>query len=340
MDVIDSEGLLATISNQLEVIEGNDPPTSPSNPIPFNNATEQDVVGSLSWTCSDPDNDSIIYDIYMGDYSPPPLLEMGWKGELYETDSLNADAIYYWKIVARDSRGATTEGPIWQFKTFRFRVGVNTNIINIHKFSPPLEIGNHGSKITKSLDVDEDELFDFQFYVYSWHSLGGHGGNEFTIQTLNDKFEIIYTEVNDSIRQCTYYGRDFYDRPMIVKYSYNNLISYICQVGGVDILKRIDYCEYAIPYNYGDSISYSENWKAYSQLILNNMSYNNTEGYYDRTNQIYRINNSVFRNGFFNSDTIRYLVFRKKINEDYKFGWLKLSVNSWGVNIHEYAIQK
>ena len=95
----------------------NNPPTEPSTPTPLNNATDQPTDTTLSWECSDPDGDTLKYDVYFGDNSNPSLVSNEQIGNDYDPGELNAGTTYYWKIVAKDGRGGATEGVKWEFET-------------------------------------------------------------------------------------------------------------------------------------------------------------------------------------------------------------------------------
>ena len=95
----------------------NSVPSTPSNSFPANNATNIANSTSLSWTCSDPDGDALTYDIYFGASSNPPLVSSGYSTTSLNPGTLNYNTKYFWKITARDSKGATTSGAIWSFTT-------------------------------------------------------------------------------------------------------------------------------------------------------------------------------------------------------------------------------
>ncbi|MCK4995765.1 MAG: hypothetical protein KAR55_02655, partial [Thermoplasmatales archaeon] len=95
----------------------NDPPNSPSNPSPKNGATNVDIHADLSWTCTDPNGDDLIFDIYFGESSDPPLVYVGYPYTTYDPGVLDFDTKYYWKIVAEDVYGETKAGPKWSFTT-------------------------------------------------------------------------------------------------------------------------------------------------------------------------------------------------------------------------------
>jgi hypothetical protein len=98
-------------------IGDNDPPNTPSNPDPDNGDTNIDTDVDLSWKCTDDDDDVLSYDIYLGESSNPPLFTAGIVGRTYNPGPLDLYTTYYWKIVAKDSMGGSTTGPIWSFTT-------------------------------------------------------------------------------------------------------------------------------------------------------------------------------------------------------------------------------
>lgn len=97
---------------------GNKPPVTPSNPSPTNTATGQATSLALSWSCSDPDGDPLAYYIYFSTSSnPTTLVSTGQSASSISRNGLAYNTPYYWKIVAKDSKGASTTGPIWSFTT-------------------------------------------------------------------------------------------------------------------------------------------------------------------------------------------------------------------------------
>ncbi len=93
------------------------PPTQPANPIPEDGADEQSIGITLQWTCTDPENDPLTYDVYLGTNANPPLLESGVLGITYTPDPLAHLTKYFWKVVAHDTQGNTSESPVWNFTT-------------------------------------------------------------------------------------------------------------------------------------------------------------------------------------------------------------------------------
>ncbi|MDP8206919.1 MAG: carboxypeptidase-like regulatory domain-containing protein [Candidatus Electryonea clarkiae] len=94
-------------------------PSTPANPTPADLDTGVDsgrpVV--IQWYCSDPENDTILYDIYFGQQSNPPLLVTGCGDTSYFRLSIYAGDYYYWRIIAKDNHGNESIGPVWMFGT-------------------------------------------------------------------------------------------------------------------------------------------------------------------------------------------------------------------------------
>ncbi|MCD6108845.1 MAG: PKD domain-containing protein [Thermoplasmata archaeon] len=98
-------------------IVDNHPPNIPSNPSPQDNASNVNIDVTLSWNCSDEDvGDILTYDIYFGTNSTPPKVKTNHTNTSYKPE-IQYGKVYYWRIVAKDSHGATTTGPIWHFET-------------------------------------------------------------------------------------------------------------------------------------------------------------------------------------------------------------------------------
>ena len=92
-------------------------PWPPSSPNPEDGSVNQSVEVDFSWTCTDPEGDTLTYDIYFGTEATPPLVATGQTGTTYNPGILVNNTKYFWKIVAHDDRSNTTEGPVWNFNT-------------------------------------------------------------------------------------------------------------------------------------------------------------------------------------------------------------------------------
>ncbi len=92
-------------------------PTTPSNPAPANGASGQSVNVQLSWQCSDPQGDPIFYDVFFGTTTTPPQVSNDQTANTYNPGILNFNALYYWRIDARDDHNNQATGPLWSFRT-------------------------------------------------------------------------------------------------------------------------------------------------------------------------------------------------------------------------------
>jgi hypothetical protein len=101
----------------IDVTEANDPPYIPSDPNPQNGSTAVPFNANLSWNCSDPDGDPVMYDVYFGTNSSPPMVAGNLSNSTYNPGMLDNETTYYWKITAKDNHSAQTEGALWQFTT-------------------------------------------------------------------------------------------------------------------------------------------------------------------------------------------------------------------------------
>ena len=94
------------------------PPLPPSLPIPADAAANVSVMATLQWTCADPDGGApLVYDVYFGTTSPPPLLVGNLPAPQFSPGPLVLDTQYYWRVVGRDGPGSETSGPEWSFRT-------------------------------------------------------------------------------------------------------------------------------------------------------------------------------------------------------------------------------
>lgn len=96
---------------------GNNAPVAPSNPQPASGASGVSTATQLAWQCSDPEGDSITYDVAFGISNPPPAVSNDQATSSYNPGQLATSTTYYWKVTATDAKGASTSGPVWSFST-------------------------------------------------------------------------------------------------------------------------------------------------------------------------------------------------------------------------------
>ncbi|MBD3165117.1 SUMF1/EgtB/PvdO family nonheme iron enzyme, partial [bacterium] len=130
--------------------EGNQPPVAPHTPEPADGASEVSTNAILSWSCSDPDEDSLTYDVYFGTNSNPPLVNEDQAELEHDPGMLDSDTIYYWRVVAEDDHLNATDGSLWSFTT-------ESTGPNWDPGDPPAN-PNHGDEWTAYMGIDQVPL--------------------------------------------------------------------------------------------------------------------------------------------------------------------------------------
>lgn len=200
LEVRDSGGLSGFATRDVKVDNSiNLPPNEPSEPNPADGATDVQIGVILSWTCSDPNQDPLTYDVYLGTGNNPPKVASDIANDSFDPGQLQANTNYFWKITAKDDEGLSTTGQVWQFTT-----GEGTLFVCGTSFTDPRDgkiyttklFGdkcwmtrnlNHGSRIDGSQDqtdnneaekycYDDDEL-NCNTYgsLYQWDELMQYG---------------------------------------------------------------------------------------------------------------------------------------------------------------------
>ncbi|WP_367362894.1 hypothetical protein [Mesotoga sp.] len=126
IEVSDGRGGFAADGFTLTVTEQNNPPAVPGSPSPASGSVDQELSIELSWTCSDSDGDALVFDVYFGSSSSPEKVASDILANNWQSTNLSEGVTCYWKIVAKDSKGATSESSVWSFSTknsFRLMTG-------------------------------------------------------------------------------------------------------------------------------------------------------------------------------------------------------------------------
>jgi hypothetical protein len=95
----------------------NSSPNLPGTPIPADGATNVSLQTVLSWQCSDPDGDTLSYNVYFGINPDPGYASFYQSPTTYNPGTLSPNTKYYWKIIAYDNVYEEAVGPIWSFTT-------------------------------------------------------------------------------------------------------------------------------------------------------------------------------------------------------------------------------
>ncbi|MCF8268263.1 MAG: carboxypeptidase regulatory-like domain-containing protein, partial [Ignavibacteriales bacterium] len=96
----------------------NNAPNPPEVITPEDSSTGIGTTLTLSWTCTDPDGDSLFFDVYFGKSNPPAtIISQNQSRTTYTKSGLDSQSVYYWKVVAKDTRNGVTPGNNWRFTT-------------------------------------------------------------------------------------------------------------------------------------------------------------------------------------------------------------------------------
>jgi hypothetical protein len=102
----------------------NRPPAKAGIVAPRLNATTERTNVVLSWSCTDPDDDALVYDVHLSssvELQANPKIQKVADGLAAPTYTvagpLSANTEYWWEIVARDPFGATTRSDTFVFRT-------------------------------------------------------------------------------------------------------------------------------------------------------------------------------------------------------------------------------
>jgi parallel beta-helix repeat protein len=96
----------------------NEPPAPPTSPQPSDGALNVSVTAHLSWTANDPNlGDTMTFDVYFGTINPPPKIVSNHSTASYNPGTMSPGTTYYWRIIAWDNHGASTQGALWSFTT-------------------------------------------------------------------------------------------------------------------------------------------------------------------------------------------------------------------------------
>lgn len=116
--VITTDANKVTTKSPVWSFEVNSNPGIPNTPDPALNATNVSCNPTITWDATDPEGDDLTYDLYLGKTSTPAVVASGLTDASFTVvTTLSATTAYYWKVVAHDPYGGSSESPVWKFTT-------------------------------------------------------------------------------------------------------------------------------------------------------------------------------------------------------------------------------
>lgn len=105
-----------------DVVLGSGPanasPVEPGEPTPSDGAIAQPTELTLRWSASDPDEDTLRFDVLFGTSNPPTtVVTTSQLQRVHYVSGLDSNTTYYWQVIAKDGRGGATSSPVWRFRT-------------------------------------------------------------------------------------------------------------------------------------------------------------------------------------------------------------------------------
>jgi hypothetical protein len=143
----------------------NNPPNTPSEPLPPDGASDIEIDTSLSWSGGDPDGDEVVYDVFLEAYdnTPDVLLSNNQEETIFYPGPLKTGTPYFWRIVAKDEYGDQAIGPVWSFTTSEETVN-NPPITPI--VGGPTSGKTGASILISAISADPDN--DKVYYWFDW----------------------------------------------------------------------------------------------------------------------------------------------------------------------------
>ncbi|WP_273568769.1 Kelch repeat-containing protein [Maribacter halichondriae] len=136
-----------------EVELQNEPPLSFNLIDMADKATNVDILPTLNWeSAKNAKGGDVTYDLYLGkETNPTTLFKTDIPGTSYEImERLNLSTDYYWKVVATDTDGRSSQSPVHKFTIRDIRIS-----------DEPLAIAPYGGRANHTSLSFEDKLWVF-----------------------------------------------------------------------------------------------------------------------------------------------------------------------------------
>ncbi len=161
----------------------NSNPGVPTLLAPDSASIDVSVTPKLKWEATDPDaGNTLTYDIYLDTASNPAIAFANVASSSFTVPSaLLPTTKYYWKVVAKDGLGGTSESVVWQFTTGQELIN---NLVGNYNADEPAEAYSYNVSFTKvnSTTIQTDNY---------WNSLWT---GVFTVDVVNLTYSMPVTD--------------------------------------------------------------------------------------------------------------------------------------------------
>lgn len=108
----------ATLLLEKEEVSNNAPEPA-SSPFPADQATNQPISFELSWIGTDPDGDSLSFDVFLFESGSAVKnkIASGISDTTVSVADLKYGTTYFWQVISSDTASNTTNGDLWSFTT-------------------------------------------------------------------------------------------------------------------------------------------------------------------------------------------------------------------------------
>ena len=147
------------------------PPYKPSNPMPEDNSENISLDIHLTWTGGDEDiKDSVTYEVYLypGSLEANPQFFIDLNETQLSLQDLEANQVYYWKVIATDNHAIQTTGDIWKFTTIEPDLENPDPPTQIHTLNCSVKTWTNNRILELSWEPAVDSQSGIGGYSYIW----------------------------------------------------------------------------------------------------------------------------------------------------------------------------
>jgi hypothetical protein len=109
----------------------NSNPDKPITPSPDSGSVGKSCTPTITWVGTDPQDDELTYDFYLGKTADVALTSAGLTSASYSPASaLDAFTDYFWKVVVHDPYGGSDTSNVWKFTTGALPISLYTGDYN------------------------------------------------------------------------------------------------------------------------------------------------------------------------------------------------------------------